>query len=84
MKLNKLGHKFSSRNSFSRCDEETGEPIRNSGGTCIRCKPGEAGVFVGKINAKKPSSAFGGYADKVNMPLTERIKDILLIVFLYY
>uniref|UniRef100_A0A1B0GJ61 Very long-chain fatty acid transport protein n=1 Tax=Lutzomyia longipalpis TaxID=7200 RepID=A0A1B0GJ61_LUTLO len=47
-----------------KCDEETGEPIRNSEGWCIKCKPGEAGIFLGKIIRKTPARAFGGYADK--------------------
>ncbi|XP_035893997.1 long-chain fatty acid transport protein 4 [Anopheles stephensi] len=47
-----------------RCDEETGEIIRGSDGFCIKCKPGEPGVFVGKINPKKALNSFVGYADK--------------------
>lgn len=48
-----------------RCDEDTGEPIRQENGLCIRCEPGEPGVFVGKINPKHASRSFAGYADKV-------------------
>uniref|UniRef100_A0A1B0DIC4 Uncharacterized protein n=1 Tax=Phlebotomus papatasi TaxID=29031 RepID=A0A1B0DIC4_PHLPP len=29
-----------------KCDEDTGEPLRNKEGWCIKCKPGEAGVFL--------------------------------------
>lgn len=47
-----------------RCDEATGEPIRNSHGFCMQCDIGEAGVFVGKINRKKAANDFSGYADK--------------------
>uniref|UniRef100_A0A182PAY1 Very long-chain fatty acid transport protein n=1 Tax=Anopheles epiroticus TaxID=199890 RepID=A0A182PAY1_9DIPT len=47
-----------------RCDEETGEIIRGSDGFCIKCRPGEPGVFVGKINPKKALNSFVGYADK--------------------
>uniref|UniRef100_A0A1L8DYU4 Very long-chain fatty acid transport protein n=1 Tax=Nyssomyia neivai TaxID=330878 RepID=A0A1L8DYU4_9DIPT len=47
-----------------KCNEETGEPIRNSEGWCIKCKTGEAGIFLGKIIKKVPARAFGGYADK--------------------
>uniref|UniRef100_A0A8D8BBB2 Long-chain fatty acid transport protein 4 n=1 Tax=Culex pipiens TaxID=7175 RepID=A0A8D8BBB2_CULPI len=47
-----------------RCEEETGEIIRNSDGFCIRCKPGEAGVFIGKIEMKKALNSYVGYADK--------------------
>ncbi|XP_067006240.2 long-chain fatty acid transport protein 1 [Anabrus simplex] len=47
-----------------RVDEDTGEPIRDKSGLCIRCQPGEPGIFVGKINPKKAISDFSGYADK--------------------
>ncbi|XP_043252621.1 long-chain fatty acid transport protein 4 [Colletes gigas] len=46
-----------------KVDEETGEPVRGPDGLCIRCKPGEPGVFVGKINPKKIVNDFSGYAD---------------------
>ncbi|XP_071566963.1 long-chain fatty acid transport protein 4 [Temnothorax nylanderi] len=47
-----------------KIDEETGELLRGSDGFCIPCKPGEPGVFVGKINPKKVVNDFSGYADK--------------------
>lgn len=47
-----------------RVDETTGEPIRGKDGLCIHCKPGEPGVFVGKIKPKNPMSSFSGYADR--------------------
>ncbi|XP_018351249.1 PREDICTED: long-chain fatty acid transport protein 4 [Trachymyrmex septentrionalis] len=47
-----------------KIDEETGELLRGSNGFCIPCKPGEPGVFVGKINSKKVINDFSGYADK--------------------
>lgn len=47
-----------------KCDEETGEPIRDQNGVCIRCDYGESGVFVGKINPKHAARSFAGYADK--------------------
>ncbi|XP_023713297.2 long-chain fatty acid transport protein 4 isoform X1 [Cryptotermes secundus] len=50
--------------SIIRVDPETGDPIRNSKGLCITCKPGEPGVFIGKINPKIPSRAFLGYVDE--------------------
>jgi solute carrier family 27 fatty acid transporter 1/4 len=34
--------------SLIRVNEE-GEPVRDKSGVCIRCLPGEAGEFVGKI-----------------------------------
>lgn len=47
-----------------RCNEITGEPIRNSQGFCIQCEIGEPGIFIGKINPKKAANAFAGYADR--------------------
>lgn len=47
-----------------RVDEETGEPLRGSDGLCIRCKPGESGIFVGKINPKRVLNDFSGYVDR--------------------
>ncbi|EDW60641.2 long-chain fatty acid transport protein 4 [Drosophila virilis] len=47
-----------------RCDELTGEPLRNAKGHCMRCAPGEVGLLVGKVDARRAVSAFHGYADK--------------------
>ncbi|XP_017839937.1 long-chain fatty acid transport protein 4 isoform X1 [Drosophila busckii] len=47
-----------------RCDELTGEPLRNSKGHCMRCAPGEPGLLVGQVDARRATSAFHGYADK--------------------
>lgn len=47
-----------------RCDEDTGKPIRNRNGLCIRCKHNEAGLLVAKINQAQLHKAFVGYADK--------------------
>lgn len=46
-----------------KVDEDTGEPIRGKDGLCIRCKPFEPGMFVGKIMANHPIRDFHGYAD---------------------
>ncbi|KZS18456.1 Bile acyl-CoA synthetase [Daphnia magna] len=43
--------------------EDTGEPIRGEDGLCIRCKPGEPGMFVGMILRNHPIRDFHGYAD---------------------
>ncbi|GLH04520.1 Luciferin 4-monooxygenase [Gryllus bimaculatus] len=58
-----------------RVDKESGEPIRGKNGLCIVCKPGEPGVFVGKIDSKKAINDFSGYADS---KATEKkiIKDV--------
>ncbi|KAH8284570.1 hypothetical protein KR018_004560 [Drosophila ironensis] len=47
-----------------RCDEKTGELLKDSQGHCIRCKPGEPGLLVGKVDARRATSAFHGYADQ--------------------
>ncbi|XP_063975497.1 long-chain fatty acid transport protein 4-like [Diachasmimorpha longicaudata] len=52
------------RVALLRIDDETGEPVRGSDGLCIRCKPDEPGIFVGKINPKKAVHDFRGYADE--------------------
>jgi len=46
-----------------KVDEDSGEPIRGKDGLCIRCQPGEPGMFVGKILANHPIRDFHGYAD---------------------
>lgn len=62
-----------------RCDEE-GEPIRDSNGKCMRCKPGEPGVFIGKIKRTSVANDFAGYSDKVRTYQTDscQIMSILL------
>ncbi|KAL0812134.1 hypothetical protein ABMA28_009512 [Loxostege sticticalis] len=47
-----------------KCDEITGEILRDSNGKCIRCGPHEPGVLLGKIDPKKAILTFAGYADK--------------------
>lgn len=47
-----------------RCDELTGEPLRNAKGNCMRCAAGEPGLLVGQVDARRAVSAFHGYADK--------------------
>jgi solute carrier family 27 (fatty acid transporter), member 1/4 len=47
-----------------KCNEVTGEPLRDGNGRCTKCGVGEAGVFVGKINPKQPASNFNGYSDR--------------------
>lgn len=47
-----------------KVDRVTGVAIRDENGLCIRCKPGEAGEFVGKIVRNHPVRDFHGYADK--------------------
>lgn len=49
--------------SLIKVDEATGEPIRGKNGLCQRCKPGEPGMFVGKIQVNHPIRDFHGYAD---------------------
>ncbi|CAG9792846.1 unnamed protein product [Diatraea saccharalis] len=47
-----------------KCDEITGEIVRDSNGRCISCGPHEPGVLLGKIDKKKAILTFAGYADK--------------------
>nr|CAD7602800.1 unnamed protein product [Timema genevievae] len=62
--------------SIIRVDPNTGEPIRDSKGLCIVCKPGEPGVFIGKIQPNNPTRAFLGYVDE-----KESLKKIVHDVF---
>ncbi|XP_026318265.1 long-chain fatty acid transport protein 1-like [Hyposmocoma kahamanoa] len=47
-----------------RCDEISGEILRDSNGYCITCGPQEPGLLLGKIDASKAILTFSGYADK--------------------
>lgn len=47
-----------------KCDEVTGEILRDDKGRCIPCGPYEQGLLLGKIDPKKPILNFAGYADK--------------------
>ncbi|XP_047519939.1 long-chain fatty acid transport protein 1 [Pieris napi] len=47
-----------------KCDEITGEILRNESGSCITCGPHEPGLLLGKIEPKKAILTFAGYADK--------------------
>ncbi|GAB1868759.1 Long-chain-fatty-acid--CoA ligase [Camponotus japonicus] len=44
--------------------DEGGNLLRGTDGLCIRCKPGEPGIFVGKITSKKAINDFDGYTDR--------------------
>ncbi|XP_055353720.1 long-chain fatty acid transport protein 4-like [Paramacrobiotus metropolitanus] len=46
-----------------RAHPETGEPLRDSKGMCIPCKPGEAGELVGKIKTSGIHK-FDGYCNQ--------------------
>lgn len=45
-----------------KCDETTGEPIRDSSGFCIKCKANEPGILLGKM--VNSVNSFNGYADE--------------------
>lgn len=47
-----------------KCDEITGEILRDGNGRCITCGPHEPGLLLGKIDPKKAILTFAGYADK--------------------
>ena len=44
--------------------DEEGDVIRGEDGFCIRCKPGEPGMFVGLINPNNSVRNFDGYVDQ--------------------
>ncbi|XP_072948025.1 long-chain fatty acid transport protein 1 [Epargyreus clarus] len=47
-----------------KCDEITGDILRDENGRCINCGPFEPGLLLGKIDAKKAILTFAGYADR--------------------
>src|SRR5262249_22357255 len=58
-----LAHR--SPTALVRCEPETGEPVRDDAGRCVRCRPGEVGEAIGRI-LDGPSSVgarFDGYSD---------------------
>ena len=59
-----LAHRFPM--ALVKFDIETGEPIRNEEGFCIRCSANEVGEAIGKIldGGSSPGSRFEGYTDK--------------------
>ncbi|KRT81474.1 AMP-binding protein, partial [Oryctes borbonicus] len=50
--------------SLVKCDEMTGEPIRNKNGRFTSCRENEPGVLIGKISTRRAINQFNGYADK--------------------
>jgi fatty-acyl-CoA synthase len=58
-----LAHRFPM--ALVKFDIETGEPVRNDEGFCIRCSTNEVGEAMGKIvdDGSSPGSRFEGYTD---------------------
>jgi fatty-acyl-CoA synthase len=58
-----LAHRFPV--ALVRLDAETGAPLRNDEGLCIRCAADEPGEAIGKIadDRSSPSGRFEGYTD---------------------
>jgi fatty-acyl-CoA synthase len=46
-----------------RYDCENEEPLRNDQGRCLPCSTGEEGELLGRIDAKRGTQRFDGYAD---------------------
>jgi fatty-acyl-CoA synthase len=59
-----LAHRFSP--ALVLFDVETGEPVRNAQGFCIRCAPNQTGEALGKVvtDPSNVSSRFEGYTTK--------------------
>ena len=57
-----LSHRISI--ALIKYDIETGEPVRNANGFCVRCKSGEVGEACGQIHKSRPGTQFEGYTDK--------------------
>jgi len=59
-----LAHRFPV--ALIKIDLETGMPLRDDQGFCIRCSANEAGEAIGKIanDPSSPGKPFEGYADK--------------------
>ncbi|NXD88781.1 S27A1 protein, partial [Halcyon senegalensis] len=47
-----------------KVNEDTMELIRDAGGLCIPCRPGEPGLLVGQINQQDPLRRFDGYVNE--------------------
>jgi len=47
-----------------KIDKETGVPVRDRFGLCVKCEPGEPGELVGKIVKGDPLREFDGYVNK--------------------
>uniref|UniRef100_A0A0L8FZ86 Long-chain-fatty-acid--CoA ligase n=2 Tax=Octopus bimaculoides TaxID=37653 RepID=A0A0L8FZ86_OCTBM len=47
-----------------KVDEYTGEPVRDTNGICVKAKPGEPGLLVGKIVKGDPTREFDGYLNQ--------------------
>ena len=56
-----LAHRFPA--TLVQSNSQTGEPVRNEQGFCIRCAPNETGEAIGKI-LDDLSSRFEGYTDE--------------------
>lgn len=50
-------------------------PIRDENGFCIKCKPGEKGLFIGIIG-KNPIHAYSGYANNNKASSSKIIEDV--------
>lgn len=49
-----------------KINPETGEIVRDENGLCIRSKPGELGMLVGKVVQHNPLNAFDGYVNSTD------------------
>ncbi|XP_034050895.1 very long-chain acyl-CoA synthetase-like [Thalassophryne amazonica] len=54
-------------------DTETGEPVKDSNGFCIKIRRGETGLLVGKIGERTP---FSGYAKNEQQTEKKKLGDV--------
>ena len=59
-------------------DVETGEPVRNEAGFCVRCEPNEIGEAISKIATAdaKGGAPFEGYTDQ-NASAKKVLRNVL-------
>jgi fatty-acyl-CoA synthase len=71
-----LAHRFPA--TLVQFDAETGEPVRNEKGFCVRCGPDEAGEAIGRI-LKNPANAanrFEGYTNNEKESRRKILRDV--------
>ncbi|XP_040022438.2 long-chain fatty acid transport protein 2 [Gasterosteus aculeatus] len=74
-------HKMGGRYALIRYDTEKEEPVKDSGGFCIKVPRGETGLLVAKIGERAP---FSGYARNNQQTEKKKLKDVFVKGDLYF